>query len=155
MAFGLARYDVSERTIRLELEEVSPDPEHPITLIVRHAGPANRHWTSAMFRHPPPGPPAEPPKPADEQAERARAAGENDRLATLCAEAVVVGWENVFDDAAPGVPVPFSVDAARLFLLELMTHVPDVWQRVFIAFTDKPRFRAAAGAVDPVDLGKG
>jgi len=145
MAFGFARYDLTQITRRLELLEVSPDPKKPITLIVRGAGEGNRAWTSAVFRRPT-EPQAERSSPWHDEAGR-------ERIAEIFAESIIVGWENVFDDQAPTEPVPFSVEAVQGFLVELITHAPDVWRRcVFDPVFNKGLFRPS---VDPVDLGKG
>jgi hypothetical protein len=146
MAFGLARFDLNDLTRRIEFPEISADPKKPITLIVRAAGEGNRAWTSAQFKRPVPEQPKDATRtPWDTDAGR-------DRIVAIFAEAILVGWENVYDEADPSNPVPFSVEAAERFLRELIARVADVWLRLWIEVDDRKKFRPT---VDPVDLGKG
>lgn len=152
MDFGFARYDLNRITRRIELPEVSPDPAKPLTLIVRTADVRNQDFANSLFKfvkakQPPAAdaPPAADPAPVqDEAAIRAE-------IAALYAGTAIVGWENATDN---GQPVAFSVEAAQELLVQLMTHVPDVWRtRVRDYVDDAKNFRPPT--VDPVDLGKG
>lgn len=177
MDFGLSKYDLSVITRRIELPEVSADPAKPLTLIVRCADVRNRDFASNLFKlrplpkaeadkpagELPPAPDAAPPAetaalvpapaPAPEVDPDEAARLGRERAATLFAGAVLVGWENA---ESGGKPVPFSLEAARELMLQLMEHVPDVWViRVRRLVEDMANFRPGPPPIDPVDLGKG
>lgn len=158
MGFGLAKYDLTELTKRIELPELSPDPTKPLTLIVRYAGIGNRDWENAIFRiaaarkqddekkkdGAPPADLPPPPPPADLEAIRRE-------TAEIFAGTVLVGWENVFED---GEPMLFSVEAAQRFLVEMLSRVFDVYAlRVRDYVHNIKNFRPSA--IDSVELGKG
>jgi hypothetical protein len=153
MDFGFAKFDLNTITKRIELPEVS-DP--PLVLIVRCS--LNRDYGNALFKlaQPPAAAPA--PAPADAKALTAPAppldpAATRQRNAELYAGNVVMGWENVRH--TDGEPVQFSPEACIEFLVQMMTHCPDLWFRVTTFVSDPANFRPASKTVDPVDLGKG
>lgn len=161
MAFGFSRYDLTQITRRIELPEIS-DPQHPLTLIVRYAGPGNRDWSNAAFlltarREKPPDVPAgaQPPQASPEEqlnAVLANAEKSNAEAAQFYAETVLVGWENALDD---GVPAEFTTDNARRLLEEMMRHVPQIWRtRIRDYVENEANFRSVP-TTDPADLGKG
>lgn len=142
MAFGLTRFDLNTITRRIELPEISPDPAAPWALLVRYAGEGNRAWMSTMIKLG---------KSGDGDSTDPLAAG--DRYAAATAGTVIVGWENITDDA--GALVEFSEDACREFVAELRRCVPDVWRKRVDAFVAEIKnFREGPPLVDPDDLGK-
>ncbi|HEU4727688.1 MAG TPA: hypothetical protein VFT22_07360 [Kofleriaceae bacterium] len=146
MAFGLQRFDIAAVTRRLVLEEISVDPQKPITLIVGHAGESNKRWDSWQFkRRNELGAVAR----GKELTQERRALDRADAAVTL-ANTVVLGWENVVED---GHLVDYTVEAGTRFLNELIEHCPDVWQRIVSFVIDSSNFRSPS--VDPADLGKG
>ncbi len=149
MAFGLARFDLSTITRRLELPEISADPSKPVTLILRFVGAGNRAWEAWMFgrdaaaKHDEEGA-----APGGVLAERAanRAAAMEALLAVG-----LVGWEHVCED---GTPSEFSPTTAAAFLAELMERCQDVLVRAVNFALDRANFRGSAPP-DAIDLGKG
>jgi hypothetical protein len=151
MGFSFKKFAArAERTAEFVLDTVSEDPEHPVTLVVRHAGEGNRSYLSAALK--------------GANAGRARAgrgrvtpaalqmAREED--AALFAQHVVVDWKNAVGD--DGKPVPFTADACEQFLVALADPKdgrPDVFGAL-VAFCQNPEnFRDPVGSVE--DLGKG
>ena len=157
MDFGFARFDLNQITQRIELPEISPDPAAPIVLIVRCS--VNREFSAALFRQLQENEDAAKDKPADAPASTALVVPTPEqetairrRQAQLYAGTVLVGWERVTDN---GKPVAFSLEVAEELLLQLMTHVPDIWNRRVRDFVNEVKnFRPVGATVDPVDLGK-
>lgn len=149
MAFGLRAFNAGIVTRRLELPEISVDPEKPVTLLVRHAGTHNPAWDSWLIKQ-------QAARGQDKAAntpdtpEALIAARARDRafVNEMLVETVLAGWEHVTED---GRETPFTPEAARRFLDELVENCHDVWLRL-------QRFAAAVGnfrgVADPVELGK-
>jgi hypothetical protein len=155
--FGFARFDLNQITQRIELPEISPDPAAPIVLIVRCS--VNREFSAALFKQLQENEAAAKDKPADAPASTALVAPTVEdeaairrRQAQLYAGTVLVGWERLTDG---GKPVAFSLEVAEELLIQLMTHVPDIWNRRVRDFVNEVKnFRPVGAVVDPVDLGK-
>lgn len=144
MAFGLAQYNLTTITRRLDLPEISGDPARPLTLIVRFCGVGNKAWETLMFQWA-----AE--RKADADALVPPSAPDRIIDNKVLAGTVIVDWENVTDD---GVAVSCDADTAAQFLAELDENCPDVWRRVLNFVVERTNFRAPT-AIDAVALGKG
>lgn len=135
MSFGLSRYDVASVTRRLELPQISEDESKPITLIVRHAGMANRDWESWRLKHP--------------VVDDASDADRRSDLVTMISNVVLVGWEGISEDGAGAACTP---ESAQRFLTELAETCPDVWYHLVGYVFNISNFRRPIA--NPADLGK-
>lgn len=148
MAFGLARYDLTTLTARLELPEISLDPTKPLTLILRYIGVGNRNWEAWRFARDAAAGEQDATKKTSAQRIAENRADMRDTLAAIG----LAGWENTTDDN--GIPVAFSADAAVLFAAELHDRVPVTLVKVMDFASTRSNFRPDPRA-DPADLGKG
>ncbi|HET9893233.1 MAG TPA: hypothetical protein VFQ42_22335 [Mycobacterium sp.] len=156
MDFGLERFDLSKLTRKIQLPDISADPDRPVTLIVRAANLGNVALRNEVIRRDAAKKAAETPPPPDAQALAAAPPAKTEAEAiaddaALLAGTVLVGWENV---TAAGAPVPFTPEAARDLIIQLRTHVPDLWdsQIASVIYQGPALWRTTA---DPVELGKG
>jgi hypothetical protein len=144
MAFGLARFDLTTLTARLELPRISEDPARPITLVLRFLGVGNRDWEAWRFTRDAAAPDDAKKTTAQRLAERR--AEMRDALSTIG----LAGWDNVFES---GVPVPFSSEAAARFLAEVHDAVPATLTEIVDFAANRSNFRPDP-VIDPGALGK-
>jgi hypothetical protein len=146
MAFGLARFDLTQLTRSLALPEISADPAHPLTLILRFCGIGNRDWEAWRFARDAATSDADPKKPTAQRIAENRA-DMRDCLATVG----LSGWENVLDDN--GTPVAFAPDTAKQFAAEVHDRIPATLAKIADWAATRSNF-ATATRIDPADLGK-
>lgn len=75
--------------------------------------------------------------------------------AEIFGKTVLKGWENVAEDEAPGVPIPFSVEKAQEMLLALAEHRYELFRDLVAFARDADNFPHES--VDPnagAELGK-
>jgi hypothetical protein len=144
MAFGLARFDLTTLTARMELPGISEDPARPITLVLRFLGVGNRDWETWRFARDAVS--TDDAKKPNQLRLAARRADHRDALSTLG----IVGWENVLEN---GAPVPFGSEAVARFVAEVHDAVPATLIEIVEYAANLANFRPKP-AIDPVALGK-
>lgn len=134
-------------TAPFALRRLSPDPQAPITLHVRHLGMTNQAFVDAEFKRAR----KEASKEAPEIAGSAALADGRVRDIAKIAEFCVAAWDNVTQDGAPAPCTPDSVLAFLQFALENSYENEIDELRAFVGNQDNFR--------DPLpkasDLGKG
>lgn len=149
MDFGLSRFDVAQRTQRLQLPEISADPATPLTLILTQVAAKNSRYTNWLITHAAPDPDSIP-----AEGTPARVDYDRGRTAETVGASLVAGWENV---SADGGPVPYTPEHGVEFMRQVLRDAPYVFNRIwsFVLMPSNWQDPAAAPPTDPVDLGKG
>lgn len=147
MDFGLARFDTVNRTLRLELPEISADPKAPLTLIVAQLHNGNSRYNEWLIKHAAPDESSIPKENTPEWRDY------NDRRnIELLGAAAVRGWQNVLAD---GGSVECTPEHVVEFLGQLCAARRDTFQRVVRFCADEANWKdEATPPTDPVKLGK-
>lgn len=152
MAFGLARFDLTTLTARMELPRISEDPAKPITLALRFLGVGNRDWEAWRFAR-------DAAAAATEDAKKAtgtppalpqRLAERRGETRDMLSAVGLVGWDNVLEN---GTPVAFSPETAARFLAEMHDALPVTLTEIAEFASTRSNFRPDP-VIDPSALGK-